>query len=399
MAAYMEHLRGGDDINYVGPFEPTMSRSTLILWECPQEPIVDDEGNETSWVPMYNSAASVVTALAGGNLRFRAAIGLTFDEWGGTWTSVTPGTEYGPMLVRSLSVEEHPNKPFTWVIKVEESSMGNLTDNGAIDGNGQGDVAMSVNVSARTRQMNAWRIGASLLPKDMLAYPYFLFDPYQMCDPDVQDMGGDSIDYKGQPQQIPIEQNVITVEFIARSPYRLWNGEYKQNGEVNYYENARALGNAVGTRNAEALFGYRQGYLLLADVALQPLHHEFKRVVLTFVADVYKHCEQRPWATEDGVVATREFCGSDATLVNLQATAVWWTQPFLQAFTMGENPDAYFPTGGWDKLWAKFGEDSGTYEAAAASGGVPNESFGNEEKETDTGGGEGEDGEEGEDNP
>ncbi len=49
------------------------------------------------------------------------------------------------------------------------------------------------------------------------------------------------------------------------------------------------------------------------------------------------------------------------------ADAVFWRQPYMQAFTMGDNPTAYFPAGGWDAIWWKFGVDPSNYSAAYAS--------------------------------
>ncbi len=195
MSLFLEHLRGGDDIIYGGLFEPTRSASTLILWECPE-----DLGPDQSWVPMYKTADEVITDLANNNLRFRAAIGLPFQEWNGSsWLPVTKGTEFGPMLVRDMTVEEHPNKPHAWKITLSESSMGNLLDSGDA---AQGAPALSVNVSARTRNMKAWRMGIEAIPVDQeLSANSSFFDPqpWQLCDSTTDDMGGASIVYNGIP--------------------------------------------------------------------------------------------------------------------------------------------------------------------------------------------------------
>lgn len=367
MALYMEHIRGGDDVIYGGDFQPTQSQSQLILWEC------DTTGDDQSWTgPEYTTAAEVLKALSDNSLRFRAAVGLPFQEWdGSSWNPVTSGTEFGPMLVRSLTVEEHPNKANAWSIRLMESGMGNLTDDGTFDGPAQGAPAISVNVSARTRNMQAWRMGIQTIPTDV-PHPsnedYFDEEPWQLCDSTQDDCGGASIDYNGIPKVVKIEQNHITVEFIARSSYLQWDGSYQIDNEVAYYQNARALGNAVGNRNREPLFGYGVGFLMLTDVAIQPLHHEFKRVIVTFVADVYKHADQQPWQTDDGIVAKTEGCAASDELANMQASSVWWSQPFLQGFTFGANPEGYFPAGVWQALWWKMGVDPADYVEA---GGTP----------------------------
>ncbi len=371
MSAFLEHIRGGDDIIYGGLFDPTQSASKLILWECDTTGGVDGDGNPISWVPEYKTAGDVVTALASNDLRFRAAIGLPFQEYNGSsWLPVTPETEFGELLVRSMTVEEHPNKPNAWMIQITESGMGNLTDDGNWNGAAQGSPAVSVNVSSRVRNTKAWRMNPGLLlpveEDDTDNDGYFLKDGWELCDPDTDDMAGVSIDYNGNPKNISIEQNVITIEFIARSPYAKWDGSYEMNKATAYYDNARALGNTVGARNAEDLFGYKRGVLRTIDVAIQPLHHEFKRVIWTLVADDYLHADQQPWMNKTGVIATKDSCSAGTEIPNLQASTVWWSQPYLEQFSMGSNPEGYFPAGGWDLIWAKFSLSSSDYEENGA---------------------------------
>ena len=363
MTAYMEHLRGGDDIIYTGLFDPTSSASILILWEC-------SDGSE-GWTPTYQTSKDVVDALANNDLRFRAAIGLPFEEYDGTnWNLVTAPTEFGPMLVRSFTVEEHPDKQNAWRITLQESGMGSLVDD---DGAAQGSPAVSVNVSARTRNTDAWRVSKVTLPTDSLDEEeeyYFDYLNYQYCD-SSQDIGGTEVDINGVPVKTAIEQNAITVEWIVRSPYRQWDGSYVQTGAVATYLNALALGNTVGARNAEELWYYPMGTLRCTDVAIQPLHHEFKRVVWTLLADEWHHADQRPWVGKQGVIKTVEApCDiEDGNSPNFFADAVFWRQPYLQAFSMGNNPDGYFPAGGWDAAWWKFGTDPSSYSPAYPSEG------------------------------
>ena len=360
MTAALEHLRGGDDIIYTGLFEPTNSASTLILWECLE--------GETDTIA-YTSAKDVIDALANNDLRFRAAIGLPFEEWDGSaWNPVTPPTEFGPMLVRSMTVIEHPNKPNAWKIDIQESSMGSMTD---ADGSAQGSPAISVNVSSRTRGVDAWRTGKMTMPTDALDPDdeyYFDYTVYQACD-SSQNIGGTELDINGVPVKTNVEQNQITVEWIVRSPYKQWDGSYKQDEECAIYLNALALGNAVGGRNLEPLFYFPLGSLRCTDVAIQPLHHEFKRVVWTLVADEWFHCDQRPWTGKQGVIRTIEApCDvEDGDSPIFFADAVFWRQPYMQGFSMGNNPDGYFPAGGWSAVWSKFGTDSSSYSPAYPS--------------------------------
>ena len=367
MSLYMEHNRGGDDIIYGGQFEPTSSASNLILWECPDSAVGED-GLPISWVPTYKSAKDVVDALSNNDLRFRAAVGLPFEEWDGSaWNPVTPGTEFGPMLTRSMTVKEHPNKPHTWTIDVQESSMGSMLDS---DGSAQGVAALSVNVTSRTRNVDAWRTGRMTMPADALDPDedfYFDYTVYHACD-SSQNSGGTELDINGVPVKTNVEQNVITIEWIVRSPYLQWAGTFQSDESTQIYANALALGNAVGGRNAEQLWYFPMGSLRCTDVAIQPLHHEFKRVVWTLVYDEWFHADQRPWMGKQGVIRTLEApCDvEEGDSPIFFADAVFWRQPYLQAFTLGSNPYAYFPAGGWESAWAKLASNHNDYVAAYA---------------------------------
>jgi hypothetical protein len=360
---YANNLRGNDDILVTGPFEPTTSVTTLIIHECL-------EAEQTTYE--LETAEDVLRALANFDLIYRASVGLPLQLYNGaSWDNVSPSTEFGEMLVRNITVVEHPDKPHAWSVAINESSMGNIMDGGTTPA-ATGAPAVSVNISARTRQVDAWRVQPLMsVPVDALdptETGYFDPTPYRACSSvdGEGNIGGTEVDVNGVPLKTSVEQNVISIEFIARSPYYQWDGTYKQDEEVAYYLNALALGNTVGARNAESLFGYPMGTLRTTDVAVQPLHHEFKRVIWTLVADEWYHADQRPWTGKQGVIKTVEApCatpGGDAPI--FFADVVFWRQSFLEAFTMGSNPDGYFPAGGWDLIWAKFGADVSTYTAA-----------------------------------
>ena len=358
MTVFMNEIIGSDDVQATGQFDPISSTSQIILWECP-------DGAE--WTPTYNTAADVHRGLSDFSLVYRAAIGYSFDKYNGSsWDPVTAGTEFGTMLVRSVIVVENTSKPNAWTITIQETGMGGLIlTGGAIIGS----PAVSVNVTARTRNVDAWRAQPLLtLPTDTLdAANDYYFDPasYPSCDSVVDNIGGTELDVNGQPAKTTIEQNVITIEFIARSPHLQWDETYTTETA---YQNALALGNSVGARNAETLMYYPIGSLRVTDVAIQPLHHEFKRVVWTMVADAWNHADQRPWMNKQGVIATIEnatCAGGDAP--TFHAESVFWRQPHLEAFSMSDTPEAYFPAGGWDLIWAKFGTDSSSYSPAYPS--------------------------------
>lgn len=352
-------LRGAEDLNATGSFSPTTSSSTLIINECGQ-------------LSSLTTTDDVHEALAAGSIGFRAAVGKRFQtNASGSWSDVSPATEYGPLLVRSLTVVEHPDKRKTWLVQIEETGMGSplyLTDTptGAPD--------LAVNQTTRARTVPAWRAdyGNLILGADSLVQPstdfYFDSDEWAMCDSTSDDAIGVPIDVGGKPISYAVNQRHISIEYVVRSPYLEWDGTWS-NGYK--YDEALALAGDINKRNAEALFGFGVGELLLADVAVQPLHHEFKRVVISLVWDAWKHADQRPWVTKSGVVATIDQCETSQTadLVNLQAEVVWWSQPYLSAFTFGSQPGSDFPQMVWVGIWEKLGSSSSSYSAATVGGG------------------------------
>lgn len=358
MTITVHHLRGADDLNATGPFEPITSGSTLCIEEC----------GSTS----LSNAGAVHQQLAvlgiGG---YKAAVGKPFTYQG---SYASPTTEYGPLLIRSLTVTEHPDKANAWIVQIEETGMGYPL---VLSDTPTGAPEITVNQTTRTRTVPTWRADFDNIVRgtDTIVSPGaggLFFDPteWAMCDSVNDDCIGVPIDVGGKPVPYAVNQLHLSIEYIARSPWLDWNGTW--GGDYGYAP-AVALSSKINRRNAEQLFGFSVGSLLLADVAIQPLHHEFKRVVLSFVYDDWKHADQRPWATKSGIVATTDQCESSQTsdLVNLQATTVWWSQPYLGAFSMGIQPAIDFPTGVWNGMWEKLGTSSSSYSPASGGGGIP----------------------------
>lgn len=356
-------LRGSDDLATPGLFEPTTSSTTMIVEECLSEP----------FVPTLRDAEDVHQALAGNGLGgYRAAVGKRFQTNAtGSYQDVSPETEYGPLLVRSLTVVEHADKRSTYIVTIEETSMGSPM---VLSDTPTGAPAVSVNQTTRARTTPTWRADFNniVLGTDTLVEPstgVFFFDPdeWAMCSSANDDAVGVPIDVGGKPIPYAVNQRHISIEYIIRSPYLEWDGTWSSGFK---YDEAVELSTQVNKRNAEALFGFNVGELLLADVAIQPLHHEFKRVVVSLVWDYWKHADQRPWTTKSGVVATTDQCEASQTsdLVNLQAETVWWVQPYLSAFTFGSQPGNDFPAGVWNGIWEKLGSASSNYSAASVGG-------------------------------
>ena len=350
MTTTVHHLRGADDLAAGGSFEPTSSSSTLCIEQC-----------DTITLSNANAVHQQLAAL--GIDGYKAAVGKPFTING---TNASASTEFGPLLVRSLTVVEHPDKPNAWIVQIEETSMGSPIILGDTP---TGSPDLTVNQTSRTRNLPTWRAdyGNIVLGTDTIVQPGgsdFYFDPaeWAMCDSTADDVVGVPVDVGGKPISYAVNQRHISIEYIARSPWKDWSGSWR--GEA-FYNEAVSLSTQINKRNAEPLFGFGVGELLLADVSIQPLHHEFKRVVLSFVWDYWKHADQRPWQTKSGIVATTDQCGDQTSdLVNMQAETVWWTQPYLGAFTMGANPANDFPAGVWGGIWDKLNADSSGYTQA-----------------------------------
>ena len=357
-------LRGQDDLADRGSFESTTSSSVLLITDCGTP---DGAGGTTYDIA---DSADVHARLEAGTLdSFFAATGRTFRQ-GSNY--VSPLTEHGPLVIRSLEVVEHPDKPHAWLARIEETGMGRLVKTGAVP---LGGPDLTVNQTTRTRTIPVWRadFGNLVFPDDSIVQPGasgFYFDPteWDHCDLSEDEMLGVPVDVNTKPINYAVNQRHVTFEYVVRSPWHDWDDAWMEFWSSPYHA-ALDLSNEVNKRNAEPLFGFGKGSLLLADVAIQPLHHEFKRVSLTFVWDYWKHAEQRPWTTKSGVVAGTDQCetsqpSNSLSLVNLQAAAVWWVQPYLGAFTFGNTPDDSFPANVWEGFWEKFNADPDGYTPA-----------------------------------
>ena len=356
-------LRGSGDVRYGSQFEPHTATFRMFLDEC-----WDGQDDETYTLNTANDVAEVLAANVG---NYRANIGhelQTRADASSSWVGVLPDTELGRWRVRDITITQVPDKAHSWQVDILSSNMGMLSDNETTP-TIFGLPACSVNVVTRTRVVNAWRAGSLTVPGDVLGTQVVagssngLGRIWEVC-PDVwsmchtgQDCGGNPVDINGgNATQFSVNNEQLAIEFITRDGFIDWDDDYTSSYDAALYY----LQGSVNKRNAEQLFGYARGYLLLTDVAIQPLHHEFKRVVLTFVYDEWKHANQRPFVTKSGVVAANDSCsGAEiptgfSQIPNMTAEVVWWIQPYQQLFSFGSTPGTeVFPTGVWDSAWLK----------------------------------------------
>ncbi len=376
MAITERYIVGSDNITHGSEFEPHRHTATLFIEECSE---TVEEGGDP-WTRDLTTAQDVLTYLQSDSGSWRAMVGyeLEYAGTGSAWISLIPHTEFGKWRVRNIDIKERRDKQYAWDVVITSTNMGFMPDTKADQTssfNGFGLPDISVNTVTRPRNTNAWRAGELTIPADTLG-PATTNDPtlfswchddWQLCNT-AQDAGGIPIDINGgQPTQTTTNSEQITIEYVVRADWQDWGPVWETDENYNYLP---TLQKAVNARNAENLFGYAPGYLLLTDVAIQPLHHEFKRVVLTLQYDAWKHAVQRPWITSGGVVRGQNSCeGGEVpdgytALVNLTALQVWWVQPYLSAFSLGATPQ--FPIGVWDTAWRRLYGDDPDYTPASA---------------------------------
>ena len=354
-------LKGSDNIAQGGMFEPHTHTITLDIKWCQ-----DGEENQTvsnshevqAWLADSTKTSGVL-----------AVPGFPAKFYNTAWANFVPNTEFGMWRVRSVNVTPNGADNKRWTATIVQTNMGKLY-NTATTPALYGVPSVTVNTVSRPKTVNAWRANPTAWDEATDT----IFDAgsgdnngqlmtlcpldWQFCDSD-KDIGGQEIDINGgNATQYNVGQDQITIEFLARSP---WTDEADVVQQDAKWLNLYWLTNLINSRNAESWFGYDKGYLLVSDVAVQPMHHEFKRVTVTLLYDKFKHANQRPWVTSTGIVAATNTCAAAGPpvgfeLVNLTASYVGWLQPFQLLGSFGTDPGInLFPDGVWDDIWDKIG--------------------------------------------
>lgn len=315
-------LRGADDLN-LRPFEPCTTAATFIVDTC-------GETGVTAYDVVQKFAASD-TAFG-----YRVAQGRTaevYDSTSASWLKLDPVTTYGPMLVRTVSVTEHEGRDNLWRLEYEATGFGPAIDD-ADPPNELGSPNVSVSTASRPRTANAYRMsdpdptGAQVqVPPETPAAgaTYFARSDWHTG----VDIGGVAVDVNTSPLPVPIDQTVITVNYVARWHYQEWDGTYS--GRVNLY----AANDLVGGRNLCEFMQYPVGSLLFESIDVQPLHHEFKAVTLVFVYDEWHHAQQVPLTLPQFSTPV----DVDTTTAMSQTKTVLWIQPYLDGWCIDSSTD------------------------------------------------------------
>lgn len=361
-------LKGSNNLQQGGMFENHTQTIELFLRDCQAEPVITSAFLVQEYLADTTKDSGVL-AIAGTAFKTKSD---------GGWANYLPNTEFGEWRVRSVNVRPDQDKA-AFRITVTQTNMGMMYTT-AETPTFIGAPSVSVNRVSRTRNVNAWRSNPTMWDEALGLFKdegdsengwgavlNNCSDDWSFCNTE-RDIEGRPIDINGgQATQFNIGQEQITIEFLARSPYVDALDETRNDAQWTYLY---WLQNLLGTRNAEEWFGFAAGYLLVSDVAIQPMHHEFKRVTMTLLYDKWKHASQRPWVTKTGVVAYTNSCPSDPPdegepLVNLVASIVGWLQPYQELGSFGSNPSGLFPQFVFQDAWLKLdGTNGDTYTAA-----------------------------------
>ena len=342
-------LKASNNLQQGGMFESHTQTIELFIRDCQASPTITSAFLVQEFLADTDKGYGVL-AVAGTAFK-------TSDDSG--WVNFLPNTEFGEWRVRSVVVAPDQDKN-AFRVTVTQTNMGMMystADTPAL----LGSPSVSVNRVSRTRSINAWRSNPDMWPEQVGGYVDEGSDSngwgaiYSNCRYDwslcntTRDISGVAIDINGgNAVQANVGQEQITIEFLARSPYVDALDETRNDEQ---WTNLYWLQNLLNTRNAEEWFGFAPGYLLVVDIAIQPIHHEFKRVTLTLLYDKWKHASQRPWVTSAGVVAHKDNCDGIEVdeedegfpLFNLTASVVGWLQPFQQLGSLGTDPADLFP--------------------------------------------------------
>ena len=363
-------LKASNNVRHGGMFENHEHTINIHIKDCGAEPIL------TAAYLVQEYLAD--TTKSSGPL---AVVGTAFKTKGDSgWGNYLPNTEFGEWRVRNVNVVPHGQDNNAWQVTISQTNMGmmyNTADTPAL----YGVPSITVNNVARTRNVNAWRSSPEMWTESIgctydagestNGWGAIFTNPssdWAFCNTE-RDIDGTPIDINGgNAVSFNVSQEQITIEFITRSPYV--DAENNTKNDVQW-TNKFWLNNLINTRNAENWFGYDKGYLLVLDIAVQPLHHEFKRITMTLLYDEWKHASQRPWVTKTGIVAATNTCSTDPPeegqpLINLTASVVGWIQPYQKLGSFGTDPqEALFPTYVFDDAWLKLaGANSTTYAPA-----------------------------------
>jgi hypothetical protein len=251
------------------------------------------------------------------------------------------------MLVREIAVVEHPDKSDLWRVEFQVTGFGPALGS---DSNGDpvalGSPQISVGVVSRPRMAPAYRCDVAT-PADVITNDEFTETPWI----NGIDIGGKSVDINTSPVSIPIDQTVITIQWVTRWPFQNWAAEWVgADGSALTIDLETLAENYVGGRNLTAWMGFPVGSLLMESVEFQPLHHEFKTATMTLIFDQWHHANQMPLVNPQFNIPTTP----NLTTTMSHTTTVLWNQTYWSGWEINADGSPFFGDAEMDYLTTVF---------------------------------------------
>lgn len=147
------------------------------------------------------------------------------------------------------------------------------------------------------------------------------------------DIGGDKVDWNGNPIAAGLPVTRITVEVLRWGPYIDTSGSYTLDDQS---LDSQIVG--VGTRNQAAFCGFAQGEVMYMGVSRSPLDAEWYTARFEFLQHPYKHAIQVPRPTFGTSIGAMSYEGDPRSIRHYRG--VYWQQPYLR----GTDFNALFST-------------------------------------------------------
>ena len=137
------------------------------------------------------------------------------------------------------------------------------------------------------------------------------------------DIGGDKVDWNGNPIAAGLAVTRITVEVLRWGPYIDTSGNYTLDDQQLAEQ---VVG--VGARNQATFCGFAQGEVLYVGCSRSPLDAEWYTARFEFLQHPYKHAVQVPRPTFGTSIGAMSYEGDPRSIRHYRG--VYWQQPYLR---------------------------------------------------------------------
>ena len=292
-----------------------------------------------------------------GGLRLRVgAQPQQYDSLTGAWNNGALGfsTYQGKALLRSLTVEKDQDASgTTFRLKGTISSFGPPT--------GTECVPIRVTVESASRASPSYRsnpIVPYLNKEDATASGAFDIGDWETTTGGLNgtggtvdtedyrppgDIGGNYIDFNGQPIPQIVPQTRITIDVVRRLPYWQFKRPSQSGNDIQLAQETVQGGafcpadfwGPIGARNENGILGFERGYLRWESVNLSPLEDEFSTLRIVFLADYWKHAVQVPRPTYFSDLGAMTTAGDPRAIKHY--IGVYWSQPHVDSFSLNQG--------------------------------------------------------------